>query len=419
MAFFHDSPANPSFGTLLGQGLGQGLSNYAQLSLANKMNALNQQRQMQQALALRDYEANIMQKGGYGRLAELHRAGIPLKEVVAQYPGLLMNDKKAQEQQNMTSTNPKRQMFEQFNEMVPMQDREAVEEAQEMPSVQRFQQVPGETRFEEKMQPEAQEVGPSGLKKDFLQQAQQELDVEKHPFKSLPKDLQNRVMNRARQISEEFYKGENLKLGKEKLELAKKTAAEKKIAPYLKEVREKADVARQANEALDRMEKLLPHVGPTKSTIGRISAANRKALGEFEATKASLFPAFKIMFPRGFTEKEFNFIGSHWTPSEYNTEERNKGIIDGKRRFNNWAIRRQDVLNSYMDENGNLPDNIENLVERDLGPQYEQDKYQLLVEPGQKPATHSIVKQIANSSGLTGEELVKEVERQGYVFPNS
>ncbi len=215
--FIQLQPA-PSIGESLGSGLGAGISQAAQLSLANKMSMLNQQRQMQQALALRDYEANIMQKGGYGRLAELHRAGIPLKDVVAQYPNLLMNDKEVQEQQNIASASPKRQMFEQFNEMIPIQDREAIEEPQEMATVQQFRQRPVETQVQEKMQPEAQEVGPSGLKKDFLQQAQQELNVEKHPFKSLPKDLQNRVMNRARQISEEFYKEKNLKLAERKQE---------------------------------------------------------------------------------------------------------------------------------------------------------------------------------------------------------
>lgn len=89
-----------------------------------------------------------------------------------------------------------------------------------------------------------------------------------------------------------------------------------------------------ALEALDRLESLVPKKGVGLS--GRINpfaltgqgAENR---GEFDATLASLLPAFKSLFPRGFTEKEFKTITERYLPAHHDTEATIRGKIRGLR----------------------------------------------------------------------------------------
>lgn len=87
-----------------------------------------------------------------------------------------------------------------------------------------------------------------------------------------------------------------------------------------------------AVRALDTLEGLISKkgIGWSSFNYGKEARHNR---GEFKATQSAILPLFKSMFPRGMTEKEFNFVNEHYIPQENDTEATIRGKIKGLRQL--------------------------------------------------------------------------------------
>lgn len=101
---------------------------------------------------------------------------------------------------------------------------------------------------------------------------------------------------------------------------------------------QKKQAAMQTLSALDRLEALLGQAGIGKSGQINLFEGARQNRGEFESTIAALLPAFKALFPRGFTEREFERIRSDFLPKVGDTEATIKGKIEGLRNMTQGLI---------------------------------------------------------------------------------
>jgi hypothetical protein len=89
-------------------------------------------------------------------------------------------------------------------------------------------------------------------------------------------------------------------------------------------------IAQQALGSLQQLKSLVssPGVGMAGKWFNYSDEARRNR-GEFEALTSGILPAFKSMFPRGFTEREFNVIRRDYIPQVGDTEAKIEGKIKG------------------------------------------------------------------------------------------
>lgn len=417
--------ANPnvgwgSIGAAFGGGLGQGLQDIDQMSLMNKMSALKEQRQMQQALALREHEAGMLEKNGYGQLAQLHRAGVPIKDVISQYPGLLMTDKEIEAQQrDLDNISPKREMFDSYNNMIPMQDREAIEEPKEMTYSQRSQLQGMETPLTSKTAPEETERGPGGLKKSFLEQAQNDLNVGKHPFNSLPKDIQNRVMNRAKQISDEFYKEKNLESARETLDVKREAQQYQQHKPFIDKMNNLRSSAQESKKVLSQLQSLVdthnladPRVAKLMDKIGLTGLLSPESQ-MFNASLKKFFAGLKDIWGSKITNIDTQLF-EKMLPSLLQTDEGRAAVIKMLSISADADLIRSDAYTQIMRENkGKIPFDIEAQVDERSSDLLEKNYKEFSELPFKLFAERSGLKAQKEKTKITPEIAKKIYEKSG------
>lgn len=84
-----------------------------------------------------------------------------------------------------------------------------------------------------------------------------------------------------------------------------------------------------AAKALNDLESLIPQEGIGFAGAINPSSKARLNRGKFKSTQAAVLPLFKSMFPRGMTEKEFNFIQENYIPQSHDSEQKIRGKIEG------------------------------------------------------------------------------------------
>jgi len=132
MAFFINTPSAPTFMSQLGAGLGQGLADVSKMTLAQKMQTLNEQRQLEKQMAIQEKQGGALAQAlGMPQLAPMLSQLNPEQQ------------KMALENMSMQSRNTalleQAGLIPQQQREIPYEDREAVEEYE--PQMQQQRQI--------------------------------------------------------------------------------------------------------------------------------------------------------------------------------------------------------------------------------------------------------------------------------------
>lgn len=391
-------PERPSLGQTLaaglGAGLGEGFADVAKMSLAQKMEALSDQRKMQQQQQMRLQQSQELEKMGMPLTARLTRANFGTTEIqrlAMEYPELadeLMGAMQMADQQlpaGMAETPTGQPEIPPDEEsMAPVDERPLTEER------------PTESRrktFEEFLPPNYERLGKTAKEK-----------AEKAAERRYNAYMQER------------------KAGLQEAEMTRKekAALRKEQAPYLKSIRESMDKVRKTDISLNNAEKIIKskRVGPLPSTVGLVKAENRAARAALDTYNSGIVGFYKDIFPR-LTEREFSHIEEHWTLKPTNTQAANQAIIDSHREMSGFIKKKAALVNKYMREDGSLPQNIENIVERELGAEEQKIKDTLLARvPQGTVATAQDVRNVAEELETRDPAIIrKTMEDRGFTVP--
>lgn len=363
---FHMQNA-PTFSSEFGRGLGQQLSNMADLTLKDKMSALQEQRKMEYAQKEYQMQQKHLEEQAaiadsiYPGLGMAHRLLGPqgLAKALAEHGDLekVANQFAPHQQKGPSGMGsfdqlfPKRQQFDYQNQMVSMQDREAVEEQPEMPQEQAMMGKPYGMMSQEEKPAEA------GLKTldDFRRRIAPNYD-------KLGRTAKARV---DMQAEREFNSEMKLKSFEQK----KLTDVQKQQTPFLKEIRAKADAAKTLLNAADSMQKIRErgNLGISSGARALLSKPTRADRAAYDTQASQFLSYYKALFPRGFTQQEFKHIEENWMPKSSNTDERNQAIEQTFKEMAQTLVQKSELLDELRDENGNLPSNAEQKVDQLMG----------------------------------------------------
>ncbi len=320
----------------LGQGIGQGISNYAQMSLQQKMTNLQNQREgtaLAQAIGQPHLAGVLSQLGSEGRKQALEYTGMQARnDALLKEAGLAPQQTQGQFGGNMFGQGSQQPQVSQ--EHIPYQDREAIED------------IPAQ-------QMAVQEQGiPPGI-----------------PPKMIPQVLAARRAQEGLRIQQE-----NLRVAQKREERQARADIQKQQEPIVKEIRAKADAGKTILNAAQNMEKIRKrgNLGITSTARGIFSKATRADRAAYDTQASQFLSYYKALFPRGFTQQEFKHIEENWMPRSTNTDERNEAIENSFKDMAHILVQKSEILDSLRDADGRLPSNAEQKVDQLVGEKIQQ-----------------------------------------------
>jgi hypothetical protein len=376
----------------IGEGFGKGIEQGAQLSLADKMEQLKEQRHIEQASQLRATYAHAARSKGLNQLADLYEAGLDPDKAVslgAQMPQLFQPETGGAGEA-----------------MGALRQPEAEMEGMETPE--------GEAQPREKTMAKQEEpVKPYDQKLAEMQASPQ---------------YKKASVTQQKQMQDALYKSHQAKLGEENvflkregLQQKKENAIEKANAPYVKKINENAHAALNVKSSLDKMKEIRNRgylgLAAKLTSKGRADAAAYDVLG------SGVLSLWKTLFPRGFTNTEFTHIENHWKPSPYNTDATNEAMENAIADIVQPWIDEQQALISLQEKGGKLPEHVEIEVKKRMDEMREGIKEKLMkgfppeltnVEPG-TAITPDIAKKLTEFYGDKAK-AAQAAEKAGYVI---
>jgi hypothetical protein len=377
----------------IGEGFGKGIEQGAQLSLADKMEQLKEQRHIEQASQLRATYAHAARSKGLNQLADLYEAGLDPDKAVslgAQMPQLFQPETGGAGEAMGALRQPEAEMGGMETTGGEAQPREKAMAKQEEP-VKPYDQKLAEMQ-----------ASPQYKKASVTQQ---------------------------KQMQDALYKSHQAKLGEENVALKreglqqkKESAIEKANAPYVKKINENAHAATNVINSVNKMREIRKRgrLGPTSGLTfkGRADAAAYEVLG------SGVLSLWKTLFPRGFTQLEFKHIEKKWKPDPTNLDSTNEAMENAALELVQPWIDEQNALMSLADKNGKLPEHVEVEVRKRMDELQGKIKDQLLsdfpkelrnVQPG-TVMTPEVVIALRKYYG-NDEEAAKAAQQAGYVLP--
>ena len=379
---------NANFWGGVGQGLGKSIENYSNLSLQQKMSALEDKRaldqyqkmsylKMQQEMKENSMVANKLRSQGYHTAADITESfghkSLPhfFGEV-----DLFSKDKSGLEgaMQALQGLGPQRQMEAPENELIPYQDREAVEEPQEMPQVQRTQPMTST------MMPQTEKPSGEGLKKfnDFYNE-----ELNKYPNTRKGRESARVSANTKFQaaVKEKEFGATEQKNIRESEEHEKRM--EEKPSKYIEEVEKKFSGWKKQKPNYSFMSKNASKI-TDKSSLkkaisekfgipsGLILSDPEQAMDKFAN---AILQGVSQAYPGQLKVAELdNFIKSN--PSLLNSPQAIKHLSDVALKVGELTEQEyketQKIRNEYRSRKERLPENFNALVEERLQPKFDE-----------------------------------------------
>jgi len=400
----------------------QAFDDYYKMSLADKMEGLKMQRKQEAEQTQRMQFAKQLQSQGYDTAAGLLMSGFSMDNIVnaaKNDPRIFMQGGQVGQggqQGYQPNIGPQNMPFGYENQMTPIEDREAVEDmGNEQPIYSPKPQATPQPQVGGGLK------GYEGFKKELIDRTARNFGLEQGiPFEQWPINTQKQISDEAKKLADSEANQSKASLAERTFQSNEKEKARKSNEKFTTSVRESLEKARKAETSLNNAEKIVKaeKVGPLKSTIGLISSENRAARASLETYNSGIVGFYKDLFPR-LTEREFNYIADHWTLKPTNTKAANLAIIEAHRNMIKGVKDKQKIINKYMDKEGSLPPNVQNLVERDLGDENQMLESTLLskVPPG-TIATKEDVQNIAIELGTRDPNVIeKAMIDRGFTIP--